>query len=257
MQAAYIGIPYMNVLLYYWMGISILMLIIGAAVHIWSILFRSSQITRDIIGNVNETIVVYDKKDRPCFVNINYQHADTFEFQKRTSEAIDKSGRITNNFKESGWDEDDFRYFEGEIVPFPDNDTVLSWRMCPIIRNNKYMGRIFVFNDITQQKKLLEQLDHKNRQLKEALEEQRKYAEISKKLVAEEERERIMNLVNRIAGDYLEQLNECIIRMRKYAVGREHEDQAGFEAENEKMIRITRESISEIRNTVKALYDLV
>ncbi len=121
-------------------------------------------------------------------------------------------------------------------------------------KKSKYMGCIYVFNDITQYKKLLEQLDQKNRQLKEALEIQRKYARVARNLAAEKERERIMELVNTIAGDYLEQLQQSIKTMEKYATSNDPNNSLVFDAENSRMIQITRETIGEIRKTVRALH---
>ena len=70
----------------------------------------------------------------------------------------------------------------------------------------------------------------------------------------EKERERIMVLVNTIAGDYLEQLRRSIQTMKAYANESNLKDESVFEAENDRMIQITRETIGKIRGTVKALH---
>lgn len=235
-------------------GICIIASCVCAIVYLWCALSESRRITHDIIGNVNETTVIYDRQDKPCFININTNRDNILEFLQTIDAAINKSGCIPENLRESSLHENALSCYEGEIKPFPDNDSVFLWKMCPVIRKNKYLGRIYVFNDITEYKKLLEQLDQKNKQLKEALEAQRKYAEVAKQLAAEKERERIMGLVNAIAGDYLEQLRLSIKTMEKYATGNSQEDSPVFEAENDRMIRITRETIGEIRKTVQALH---
>ncbi len=126
--------------------------------------------------------------------------------------------------------------------------------MCPIVRNRQYHGRIYVFNDITQYAKLQEQLNNQNRQLKEALEAQRKYTEITQKLSTEEERERIMVIIDRVAKEYLEQLNDSIERMEVNSHQDSDENLAVYEAENEKMIQLTRDTIGKVRSTVKELH---
>lgn len=253
MQPSYGELMNMGMFWYYIIGICIIASSTCFVIYLWCALSRDRHITRDIIENVNETTVVYNRQNLPCYINITIDRSNITEFLHIIDEMIDKSGLIPEDFRKKCLVEKTLIIYEGEIKPFSKDDTVFSWKMCPVVRKNKYMGRIFVFNDITQYKKLYEQLDDQNQQLKDALEAQRKYAQIARRLAAEEERERIMGLVNETARDYLEHLNESIMRMNKYAVGSTQEDISMYDAENDNMIRITRETIDEIRSTVKVL----
>ncbi len=254
MQPSYGELMNMSMFWYYIIGICFIIASTCAVIYLWYALSRDRQITRDIIGNVNETTVVFDSQEKPCYISIAADRGNIIRFLHRIDEMIDKSGLIPENFRETCLDENTLNIFEGEIIPYSQDNTVFSWKMCPIVRKKKYMGRIFVFNDITQYKKLYEQLDNQNQQLKAALEAQRQYARIARRLAAEEEHERIMGIVNGIARDYLKQLNKSIKTMEKYSAGNAQEDMSVFETENDRMIRITRETIDEIRRTVKVLH---
>lgn len=254
MQPAYGELLNMGMFWYYIIGVCIIASSTCVIVYLWCALSENRHIIHDIIEHVNETTVIFDRQDKPCYVNINLNRNNTQELLQSIEAAINQSGCIPENLQESCLCENAMISYEGEIQPFAENDSVFAWKMCPVIRKNKYLGRIFVFSDITQYRKLLEQLDQKNRQLKEALEAQRKYAGVARNLAAEKERERIMGVVNTIAGDYLEQLKQSIQTMKKYAAGNSQKDISVFEAENDRMIRITRETIGEIRSAVRALH---
>lgn len=75
-----------------------------------------------------------------------------------------------------------------------------------------------------------------------------------KKLSIEEERERIILLINSIAQNYLEQLNGRIATMEACIAGGTQSDIAAYEQESDQMIQITRETIATVRNTVKELH---
>jgi|GEM_PF-3931913 nitrate reductase NapAB chaperone NapD len=257
MQPVYDGLVDIGMFWCYMTGICIIAASTGTIEYLWWALSKGRHITRDIFENVNETTVIYDRNDRPCYVNITYERSSINDFLQSIDEEINRSGILPENFKESCPGENALSLYEGEIKPFAENDSIYSWKMCPVVRNKKYFGRIFVFNDITEYKKLLEQLDNQNRQLKEALDAQRRYAGVVKRLGAEIERERIMGLVNGIAAEYLEQLKESIRTMEKYAAGNTAKLVCVFEAENNRMINITRETISRIRNTVKSLHSAI
>jgi len=257
MQNTYGGLVNTTMFWYYMTGICVIAASTTAVMHLWWALSRGRHIIRDIFENVNETTVIYDRNDKPCYINITYERSNIKDFLQSIDEQINSSGILPENFRESCLNENSSSLYEGEIKPFPDNDSIYSWKMCPVIRNKRYFGRIFVFNDITEYKKLHEQLGRQNRQLKEALDAQRRYAEVVNRLGAETERERIMGLVNASAAEYLEQLKESVRAMEKYAAGSTAEHVAVFEAENDRMINITRETISKIRNTVKALHSAV
>ncbi len=254
MQPAYGDLLNLNIFWYFIIGICIIASSTGLIVYLWCTLSEDRHIIHDIIVSVNETTVIYNKQGKPCFVNINSERDNILEFLQNIEIAINQSGCIPENLKESCLHESTPTTYEGEIKPFAEDDSVFVWKMCPIVKKSKYMGCIYVFNDITQYKKLLEQLDQKNRQLKEALEIQRKYARVARNLAAEKERERIMELVNTIAGDYLEQLQQSIKTMEKYATSNDPNNSLVFDAENSRMIQITRETIGEIRKTVRALH---
>ncbi|MBP7177273.1 MAG: hypothetical protein KBA53_13790 [Thermoclostridium sp.] len=255
MQPAYGELLNMEMFRFLLIGISIIAGCTSAIVYLWGALSRSRKINRAIIMNVNETIVIYNGKDKPCYINTAFECNNIQKFLQETELAIHASGLIPRDFRETSLNEDALSLYEGEIELSSESDYLtLTWKMRTIMRKNKYLGRILVFNDITKYQKLLDQLDHKNKQLKEALEAQRKYAEIARNLAAEKERERIMVLVNTIAGDYLEQLRRSIQTMKAYANESNLKDESVFEAENDRMIQITRETIGKIRGTVKALH---
>jgi hypothetical protein len=257
MQPAYGGLVNMAIFWYYMTGICVIAASTAAVVYLWWALSKGRHITRDILENVNENTVIYDRNDNPCYINITNERSNIKDFLQSIDTEISRSGIIPENFRESCLHKNPPSTYEGEIKPFPGNDSVYSWKMCTVVRKKKYCGRIFVFNDITEYKKLHEQLGHQNRQLREALDAQRRYAEVVKRLGAETERERIMGIVNKIAAEYLEQLKESIGIMEKYAAGSTAEHVYVFEAENDRMIHITRETISKIRNTVKVLHNTI
>lgn len=254
MQPAYGELLNLEMFRVFLIGICIIAGCTGMTVYLWVALSRSRKINRVIIKNVNETIVIYNRQDKPCYINTAFECDNIQNFLQDIEEAIHASGLIPGDFRESSLNKETSSMYEGEIKPSSENDATFTWKMRTIMRKNKYLERILVFNDITRYKKFLDQLDHKNRQLKDALEAQRKYAEVARSLAAEKERERIMGLVNAIAGDYLEQLRQSIQTMRAYADGNDPKDISVFEAENKRMIQITRETIVKMRNTVKALH---
>lgn len=129
--------------------------------------------------------------------------------------------------------------------------------MRPVLRNMRYFGCIYVFSDITQYTKLHEQIEKQNIELKDAYEKQRQYVEVAKKLSVEEERERIMCIVNDISAAYRKQLDESIKKMELYVAGTEPEDIIAYETENGRMIQVTRDTIAKIRSTVRELHNSV
>ncbi len=254
MLPSYSELMNLDMFRYYAIGICIITAITCVVIYLWWALTGARQMSRDIIDNVNETTVIYDRHDNLCYINTTFDRRNIMKFLKGIDEKIDKSGLIPENSKKNCLNESTVSIYEGEIKPFTENDSIFSWKMCPIVRKHKYSGRIFVFNEITEYKNLLEQLDHKNRQLKDTLEMQRNYVQVAGKLVVEEERERIMRLLYKVAGEYLGQLQDSIERMKKYSAGSTQDDKMGFAAENDRMIGITRETIAGIRKTVKVLH---
>lgn len=255
MEQTYGGLVSMGFFWTYLIGIIVVTAGVCFVICLWWSRSKDKHITRDIIENVNETIVIYDAQDKPCYVNLTLDRSNTDELLQSIDREINHSGIIPEDIRERCLDEEQVNLYEGEIKPYANIDSVFAWKMRPVVRNKKYFGRIFVLNDITQYVKLHKQLDRQNKQLQEALEEQRKFAAITKKLVTEEERDRIMGIVNRIAQDYLEQLNLSIEKMERYAYSNSKRDAAVYEEENNRMIQITRDTISKIRDTVKVLHD--
>lgn len=232
---------------------------ISAVSCLWWAFSQKRKTARDIIENVNETIVIFDSYDKPCYINITIKQdgMDESDFLKSLENEINRSGRIPEDLNTACLDAKEPIILEGEIKPRVCFGLTLSWKMCPVVCNGRYMGRIYVFNDITQYVTLQEQLDEQNKQLKAALEDQRRYAAISQKLSSEEERERIMGIINLMAKEYLGQLYKSIAVMENNAFSDPIIALKKYEAENEKMIQLTRETIREVRQTVKELHAVV
>ncbi len=254
MLPSYSELVNMDMLRYYVLGICTITAIACAIIYLWWALSGERHTTRDIIENANETTVIYDKHDNLCYINTTFDRRNIMKFLNGIDEKINRSGQIPADLKKRCLEEDAVTLYEGEIKPFAEDDSIFSWKMCPVIRKHKYAGRIYVFNEITEYKNLLELLDQKNRQLKDTLEMQRSYAKVAGKLIVEEERERIMELLYKVAGEYLQQLQDSISRMKNYSAESAPEDRIEFEAENDRMIGITRETIAGIRKTVKVLH---
>ena len=219
---------------------------VGIIVCLWWLLSQKKKVTRDIVENVDETIVIFDKQDRPCYINLTAERSKTEEFLQSINREIIQSGNIPKELEPN-------TIYEGKMEPYVNDDTVLSWKMSSIIRDHKYYGRIFVFHDITVYAKLMKRMELQNMQLKDALEAQKEYTLVTAKLRVEEERERIMLLIDGIARDYLAQLNEGISDLEECTNSGLINDKATYESKSDEMIQITRDAIAKVRKTVKEL----
>ncbi len=249
----------MDSLMLYSVSVAFLVVTISIVACLWWAFSHKRQTARDIIENVNETIVIFDSSDKACYVNLTLSKGeiDEFEFLQSIEREINQSTDVPRDLNTRCIEEKEPLLFEGEMKPLTNREIVLSWKMCPVVKNRQYMGRIYVFNDITQYVTLQRQLDHQNNKLKAALESQRRFALISQKLSAEEERERIMVIINNMAKEYLGKLYNGISEMENSTYEVNADPSERFEEENEKMIQLTRETIRDVRKTVKELHAIV
>lgn len=211
-------------------------------------------ITLNIIENIDETVIIYDKQNRQCYLHIGTDFIHYPEFITKIEKEIKACRNIPENFNILCTEKNDMQIFEGKIKLFLNKMMCFNFKISPIFRKGKYLGKILVVNDMTKYSELLEQLNNKNSQLKEALEHQREYVQVARRLVSEEERSRIMGIVNGIAGEYLQNLKKSIERLEGCKSTGDVNGDREFIEENDKMIQKTREIINEIRDTVKLLH---
>lgn len=210
-------------------------------------------ITLNTIENTDETVIIYNKRERQCYVHTNPDYEKTPGFIKEIEEAVKESQYNGNHIRNMYPAQSESALTEYEIHLYQDKSRYFKCKVSPIIRNDKYLGKILVANDITQYNELIDQLNHKNVQLKKALDAQREHVQVMKKLTIEEERARIMELVNSIAGQYLQNLKGGVERLMLLVEKDDIYSERDFKEENDKMIRDTRKTIEQIRSTVKAL----
>ncbi len=247
----------MNSVFTYFIIIAVVTALSSFIVLFWWLRSKDRHITRDIIENVNETIVIFDRQGDPSYVNIVPDRDNNDEFLNSIEKEILHSGVLPLDYTIRCLQDNGSTVYEGVLKPYKAYDSVYSWKMRPVLRNMRYFGCIYVFSDITQYTKLHEQIEKQNIELKDAYEKQRQYVEVAKKLSVEEERERIMCIVNDISAAYRKQLDESIKKMELYVAGTEPEDIIAYETENGRMIQVTRDTIAKIRSTVRELHNSV
>lgn len=204
-----------------------------------------------ITDGISETVVIIDALGRDEFIHTT---PGSPELKERISEIKSLVGLDTlkNTLTQAGGLNNADSCIEGKLALSSEKTCHFAYRISPLFSKGICKGAIIVLRDITAYIKLHDDMNQKNLELREAFEKLKQYVRITRRLAGEEERSRILGIVNKTAGEYISkikmQINELENRKAANSLTKE-----AVRVENEQLLILTRKVIDEIRNTVKTL----
>lgn len=193
----------------------------------------------EILEALSDEVLIYNEKGRLAYVHKGLE-------QIRPCMQLSEMLRFLHKEETDVSQEGDFT-LNGDKPPY------LHYKILPVHDDGKDFGTIIVIRDMTPFVTIRMELEQRNRQLIEACSKQREYVKLSKKLISEEERAKILERVNGIADAYITGVREEILKLQEAIIERKENMGALVEEKNAYMLGLTRKALEEIRGTVKKL----
>ena len=194
------------------------------------ILFSSN-----ILHSISETVIILDKYSKTKYIQNNFKNIDILEHIDEIIELINKE--------------------ISQIKLTIDSNTILhlQYKTSNVIHNNKNIGKIIILRDISNLVELSNQIEHKNNQLILAFNKKKLHLKAIQKLQIERERAEILAKVNECSNRFISILKSNIENLR-LELDEKNISKGILKNKNEELITITKNTIDEIRNTVKQIY---
>lgn len=207
----------------------------------------------NIMSGIGESVIIIDNQGKIVFFHNGFDDIDISErIEEIDSIIIEKSGIEEYDMHIGKTDPE--VYCHGEIELMEHKRVKLHYILSFLYFKEKYMGRIVVLRDITEYTSLLEELNKKNILLKEAVERQKEYVKAAHRLSSEEERSRILETVNAIAGEFLKNVKQRVYKLETEVLAEGAAMKDWIRLENDQMLELTKKTIAEVRQTVKRLH---
>lgn len=209
----------------------------------------------NIMEGIDETVVIFDKLGQPAYIHNGFQSVDLSGHLEEIDGLIKRNSHQPECTYNNGCIENETGS-EGEITLKQKTVVQLHYKLSALYFNKEYMGKIIVLRDITSYTSLLEELNEKNRLLKEAFDKQKEYVKVARRLIGEEERAKILHMVNRTAGEFLKKVKIQVDSLEASALADGALVKERVKAENEELLALTIKAIGEVRQAVKKLHEI-
>lgn len=206
----------------------------------------------NIIDGIDETLIIFNKQGKISYLHNSFKDFDIALYIAEIVRLIcmhDGKSVMSRHDIYQG----DESFYEGEITIIPGKTVYLHYKLSPLFYKKIYIGKIIILRDMTVYTELIEKLNEKNTLLKEAFERQKEHIHVTRRLIGEEERSKILQRVNDIAGGYLKKLREQVYGLEA-EMGTDSASKQKIKDGNDRMLLLTQNTIDEIRKTVKQLY---
>lgn len=214
---------------------------------------------RKIVDNMKEAVIVIDNSNR--IVNFNDSFSKTFikEGQLRINDDIARFVDLLKADIEEDSDTEKFVFavynlnivnFSGELSLQNSGGKTFAVNIQAIYGKNKeLLGRIISYNDISEYKKLLEQLNDQNHELTAVNDQLKEYAATVEELAIEKERNRFARDIHDTLGHSM----TLLIALMEVGSITCRKDPAKTEEKLAEAIKIARDGLKELRRSISGL----
>jgi signal transduction histidine kinase len=214
---------------------------------------------RKIVDNMKEAIVVVDNFNK--IINFNAAFTDTFPgcssimnnddinifikiLEERLKKDIDSLGTLDSIVKP------EVISYYGELTLFKPSFKTYSVTIQPVFRRNKeVLGRVISFNDVTEYKRLLDELSEKNYELSAMNEQLKEYAATVEELAIAKERNRFARDIHDTLGHTM----TLLIALLEVSSITCKKDLEKTEEKLHEAIDVAREGLKEVRRSISGL----
>lgn len=206
--------------------------------------------TVDVIEGTDEMIVFLDDKDNVCYyhngTDIDGLPEQIFEIVKQ----IRQNHVDLTTAKNGNCDV----VYQGELNTNFDKMRILKYKANLLFDNSNLIGFIVMLRDVTEFKELLRDLNQKNLMLQEAFQKQKEYVRVEQQLLSENERAKILEKINSVAGDYLREFKSRVSMIEQSQQEHIGDSKLMLIEHSEEMLKLTQNAIEGVRQTVYGIY---
>ena len=192
---------------------------------------------------IGETVLILDQNSQILSGHNGFKNnPDVYTKINQIIDAIDEQDLK----KAAPCNGDETGYSEGKISFYVNKSIEIHYKQSALHSRKKHIGRIIVLRDMTEYTELMASLNRTILLLNVAFRAEKENIRVTGKITWEKERERIFEMVNKIARDYLHIFKSQIHHFKS-------ESDISLITKNSELLAMTRNVTDEIRQIVKQL----